>query len=275
MNNTSEAPSFDILLGELNQFILSLVEEYKNGGIRSWDDLDERVGAFYTPERMDAIEAKAPGWKKMASYSDGITLTHVTCVFLGLFMLPEFLALNAEQQQLAKWIVLFHDIDKFHIRGKRDTMHAFRSGVVAAKVMPKLGFPVNDQYYGLIKSWSEFTVNAFTLENKETDPKPDNRKLPEILAGIDRLFGENAPASLIVKTALLHISLDVDKNYPTPSPLTENEIRQFISRNLFPLLRVMMLVDNEGWSLFDPEVRARQRKDILNAFQRTEELISS
>ena len=265
-------PIFDVEFKELYQFILSLVDDYKNGRIQSWDELDRKVKNFYTPRRMDIIDSKATGWKKMASYSDGITLTHVTCVFLGMFMLPEFQALNAEQQQLAKWIILFHDIDKIHIRGKKDSMHAFRSGVVAANVLPKIGFPVTEKYDGLIRSWSEFTASAFTTENGGF--KPDNQKLPEILSGSEQLFGENTPACLIVKTALLHISLDVDKNYPTPSPLTKSETRQFISPNLFPLLRVMMLSDNEGWTLFEPKAREQQNKDALEAFERVYKIIS-
>lgn len=274
MNTYPDFPSFDLEFKELNEFILMLVDEYRNGKLNSWDDLDERVKAFYTPERMDAIEAKAPGWKKMSSYSDGITLTHVTCVFLGMFMLPEFKSLSEEQQQIAKWIVLFHDIDKFHIREKKDTMHAFRSGVVAANIMPNIGFPVTDKYDALIHSWSEFTVTAFTMENGNPSPKPDNQKLSEILIGIEELFGENTPATLIVKTALLHISLNVDKKYPTPSPLTEAETREFIGPSLLPFLKVMMLSDTEGWSLFEPEDRKQRIKDALKAFERFEELIS-
>lgn len=274
MNTRFNFPLFDNEFEELNQFIMTMVDEYENGKLKSWDDLDKNVKVFYTPERMDYIEAKVPGWKKMASYSDGITLTHVTCVFLGMFMLPEFQTLSAEQKQLAKWIILFHDIDKFHIRGKRDMMHAFRSAVVAAKVLPNINFPVRDKYHELINSWSEFTINAFTMENGDSAPKPDNQKLPDILTGIEQLFGKNTPATLIIKTALLHISLDVDKNYPTPSPLTENKVRQFISPSLLPLLRVMMLSDNEGWSLFEPETRNQQYRDTLEAFKRVGELIA-
>lgn len=268
-----EFPSFDIEFEKLNQFILRLVEEYRDEKIKSWDDLEGRVRSFFTPEIMDDIDAKTPGWKKMASYSDGITLTHVTCVFLGMFMLTEFLALNESQQQLAKWFVLFHDIDKVHINGKKDTMHAFRSGVVAANILPTIGFQASKQYEGLIHSWSEFTINAFTMENENSSQKPDNRKLPEILSGIEKLFGENAPACLITKTALLHISLNVDNNYPTPSPLTEDEIRQFIDRDLLLLLKVMMLSDTEGWSLFEPELREQRSRDALEAFDRVEKLI--
>ncbi len=61
-----------------------------------------------------------------------------------------------------------------------------------------------------------------------TSPKPDNQKLPKILSDIDLLFEENTPASLVAKTILLHISLKVDENYPTPAPLTEDKIQRFI-----------------------------------------------
>lgn len=275
MNMQFDFPSFDMEFEELDQFILELVDDYNAKRIELWEELDKRVKLFFTPERMDRMESKVPGWKKVASYSDGITLTHVTCVFLGLFMLPEFKVLSGEQQQLAKWIVLFHDIDKIHIRGKRDTMHAFRSGVATAKIVPRLGFPVTDKYDALIHSWSKLTVNAFTMDAGATAPKPDNQKLPEILAGIEQLFGKNTPACLVIKTALLHISISVDPFYATPAPLTRDEIKRFINSDLFPLLRVMMLVDNEGWSLFDPEVRVQQRRDTLKAFTEIEKLINN
>jgi hypothetical protein len=274
MKLSFDFPSFDTEFHELNQFILTLVDEYNNGKLKSWDALDEKVRAFYMSERMDYIESKAPGWKKMSSYSDGITLTHVTCVFLGMFMLSEFLSLSPERQQIAKWIILFHDIDKFHIQGKKDSMHAFHSAVIAAKELIKLGFSVTDKYHGLINSWSELTYNAFMANDGDTAPKPDNQKLPEILAGIDQLYGANTPATLIIKTVMLHISLNVDPQYPTPAPLTKAEIKRYINATLFPLLRVMMLSDSEGWTLFYPEVREQQNRDMLDAFERVDEIIS-
>jgi hypothetical protein len=274
MDTQLSFPSFDGDFMELNGFIQKLVEEYNKGEINSWEDLDERVNSFYTPERMNTIEAKAPGWKKMASFSDGVTLSHVTCVFLGMFMLPEFQALSMEQKQIAKWIVLFHDIDKVHVMGKKDPMHAFRSGAVAANILPKIGFPVTDKYEALIHSWSEFTVNAFTTEDGNPAPKPDNRKLPEILSGIEHLFGDDTPAALIVKTALLHISLNIDVHYPTSSPMTDDEIKQTIDSTLLPLLKVMMFSDTEGWSLFEPEVREQRMRDAMESFERVEKLIA-
>ena len=274
MNIALGFPSFDERLPELDRFIMKLTKDYTAGNITSWENLDELVKKFFTPEQMKKIEGIAPGWKKMAAYAEGITLTHVSCVFLGMFMLPEFQSLTHRQQQIAKWIILFHDIDKFHTRGKRDTMHAFRSGIIAAKDLPSIGFPVTDEYYELIDSWSKLTYNAFIDQGEDLAPKPNNRKLPEILMGISRLFGENTPAALIVKTVLLHISLNVDINYPTPSPLSVVEIERYIDPIVFPLLRVMMLSDNEGWSMFDPEVRAQQRNDTLRSFAHIKSLIN-
>lgn len=220
------------------------------------------------------MEALVPGWRKMASYADGITLVHVLCVFLGMYMLPEFSQLSSQQQQLMKWVILFHDIDKFHIRGKKDTMHAFHSGVVTANRLPALGFSFSQNYPEMIRPWSGYTNQAFIPGEGDAPPTPDNRKLPEALRGIEQLFGEDTPSALIVKTVLLHISLHVDDQYPTPAPLTMEEAQLYIDSHLFPLLRVMMLSDNEGWSMFDPETRARQRRDTLAAFEKVGKLIS-
>lgn len=265
-------PKFDQSLSILDQFVLELVEEYTAGKISSWEELSEKVHVFYTQEVMDTIEAKAPGWKKMASYSNGITLTHVTCVYLGMYMLPEYGALSDEQKQLSKWIILFHDIDKAHVKGKKDTMHPFKSAVVATRDLPALGFTVTKEYHSVIEKWSNLTTNAY-ISRLWRSPKPNNKKIPEILSGIKQLFGANSPAALITKTILLHTSLDVDKNYPTPAPFNEAEIKSFIDPLMFPLLKVMMLSDNEGWSLFEPEIRNQQRSDTLKAFERIQEIV--
>lgn len=266
-------PSFDEQFSELNQFILNLVKGYQARRINSWDDLEKWVKEFFTPQQMENMETRLPGWQKMASYSDGITLVHVMCVFLGMYMMPEYLSLTQEQKNLMKWVILLHDVDKFHIRGRKDSMHAFHSGVLAAKVLCTFGFPVTDTYSNLIDSWGECTSHAL-IAHDDTAPTPDNNKLPQILGGVEQLYGVNSSATLTIKTIVLHISLPVDKNYPTPAPLTVDEIRQFIDASLFPLLRVMMLSDNEGWSLFDPETRAQQRRDTLAAFEDVRKLIS-
>ena len=273
MNTNRMFPSFDDCFPELNGFLQGLVHSYEAGRLKSWDDLDEQVKAYFTPQRMEQMESMLPGWHKMASYSDGITLVHVMCVFLGMFMLPEFQSLTSAQKQMAKWIVLFHDVAKFHIPGRKDTMHAFRSGVRAANLLPRFGFRTRQKFGERIHEWSKYTEQASTQRSTDSTLKPDNRKLPGILMGIDNLFGKNTPAALITKTVLLHISLAIDPFYPTPAALTDEEIKRFIEPDLFPLLRVMMLADNEGWSLFDPEKQSQRRTDAERAFQHIETLI--
>ena len=272
MNTTDIFPFFDDCFPDLNVFLLALVRDYQAGNIPSWDALEEKVKAYFTPERLEEMETVVPGWKNMTLYSEGITLVHVMCVFLGMLMLPEYKSLTPRQQQLAKWVTLFHDIDKIHLRGKKDPMHAFRSGAVTGTSLGRFGFPLTEKYHRLVQAWVEQTTGAFIAEEFTT--KPDNQKLPRILAGIDQLYGENTPAALITKTVLLHISLDVDPFYPTPAPLNEDEIWRYINARLLPLLKVMMLSDNEGWSLFDPETRARQRHDTLTAFEKIERMIA-
>ncbi|HEX6034152.1 MAG TPA: hypothetical protein VFY83_06935, partial [Anaerolineales bacterium] len=154
--NAQVTPVFDDCFPDLNEFILELVTAYQTDKLTSWDDLDARVKAYFTAERMRQMETMVPGWARMASYTNGITLVHVMCVFLGMFMLPEFQALTPEQKHMAKWIILFHDIDKVHIPGKRDTMHAFRSGVRAANLLPGFGFRTREHYQERIGLWSNY-----------------------------------------------------------------------------------------------------------------------
>lgn len=268
-------PGFDAYLPGLNRLVNGLVRQYQSGDIKSWADLEKKVKTYFTPARMDQMEAVVPGWQTMASYSDGITLVHVMCVFLGLFMLPEFQRLTPEQKQLAKWIVLFHDVDKFHIRGKKDTMHAFRSTVHAARILPTFGFRTTDIYHERLVSWSQYTVGAFIHGDENSTPTPDNQKLPEILAGSEQLYGKETPAALILKTILFHTSFHEDDEYPTPAPLTDDEIIRYIHPGLIPFSRVMMMADNEGWTLFEPEYRTRFYKAALAFFERVEEMIAA
>jgi hypothetical protein len=68
--------------------------------------------------------------------------------------------------------------------------------------------------------------------------------------------------------------LHEDEKYPTPAPLTDEEIKRYINPSLLPLMRVMMLADNEGWSLFDQESRQRFHNAALALFERIEAMIT-
>ena len=273
MTASKQIPSFDECIPFLNHFIFELVESYKSGTITSWEELDRIVKAFFTSEHMKEMECIVPGWNKMTSYGNGVTLVHVMCVFLGLYMMPEFLSMNNTHQQMMKWVILLHDVEKEPQQGKRDHAHAFRSAVTAARILPKLGFPITSEYDSLIDNWSEFTCNAIAVPEGSQDIIQDNRKLTEILSGIDHMFGHNTPAALILKTILFHLSVDMQL-WPPAAPLTSEEVKRYFDRELLPLLRVMNLGDSEGWSMFH-ESRDKLRNDTLESFKRIERLISA
>ena len=266
-------PHFDECFSFLNQFILALEKDYRKRRITTWAQLDEKVKAFFNAERMAEVQAMVPHWQKMASYLKGVTLTHVTCCFLGMYMTREFLALTWEEQQIMKWVILFHDVEKEPQAGKRDHVHAFRSAASAARRLPALGFPVTPAYDSVIDRWDAFTRSARTKLENSTDEVQDNGKLPEILIGIERMFGRHTPADLIIRTILLHLSVNM-KEWPPPNPLNQDEVKNYVDRELLPLLRLMNLADNDGWTLFDPTANQRQRLDILEEFEKIERLIS-
>jgi hypothetical protein len=196
----------------------------------------------------------------------------VMCVFMGMYMMPEFLSMTEQQQQVMKWTILLHDVEKEPQEHKRDYPHAFRSAVTAARILPKLGFPVTEEYNSHIDHWSKFTFSAITQFDDSPDAVQDNVKLPKILAGIEQLFGPNTPAALIIKTVLLHLSIDMN-SWPPPNPLTNEEVREYVNKELIPLLKIMNLADNDGWAIFHPQAWERQRKDILEVFERINKMI--
>jgi hypothetical protein len=273
MNASQSFPSFEEHLPFLDQFIPELVEAYHTEKINSWDELDKEVKAFFTSERMEQMETLVPGWKKMASFVDGVTLTHVMCVFLGLYMMPELLDMSEEQKEIMKWVILLHDVEKQPQEGKRDHAHAFRSAAGAARILPDLGFPVTPEYDLVIEDWDQFTRSAITKLENSPDNVQDNHKLPEILLGIERMFRSHTPGDLIIRTILFHLSVNM-KEWPPPNPLNQEEIKRYIDPEILPLLRVMNLGDNDGWTLFEPSARERQRLDIIEEFEKIEKIIS-
>ena len=271
MNPTLAFPSFDIYLADLNQFIFELIEAYQAGKIKSWDDLEEKVNAYFTPDRMEHTDALVPGWRKMSSYGERVTLVHVMCVFLGLYMMPEFLSMTKEQQQRMKWVILFHDIEKEPQKEKRDHGHAFRSTVATARILPRLGFSATSEYDRLINPWSEFTRSAITMSETLQESIQDYRKLPEILDDLERMFGQDTPTALIIKTILFHLSIDMQP-WPPAAPLTDEEVRTYLDSDLVLLLRAMNLGDSEGWNMFETS-RESLRNSTLAAFRTVEQLI--
>jgi hypothetical protein len=253
-------------LPELFDFTQELSRDCQRGVLTSWRDFMDRVHRFYTPAMMDKIERVVPGWGRMAAYANQQTLIHVTSVLTTLFLLTEYDQLTAEQQTLMHWMTLFHDVAKEAQPDKHDYIHAFRSAAITGRALVAVGFPVTAGYSTQIDAWFALTDSAVVYHAGHQENIQDNRKLPAILSGIEQLFGANAPAGLVIKGVLLHLSILTDPGYPTVAPLTDQEVGQYIDPALYPLLKTMMLVDTESWCLFDGETRRHQRQIVLDVF---------
>jgi len=165
-----------------------------------------------------------------------------------------------------EWMVLFHDVAKEAKPNVHDYIHAFRSAAITGRALALIGFPVTEAYVSHIEAWATLTYEATIYESGHRETIQDNSKLPAIYSGIDRLFGINAPAGLIIKGVLLHLSLAIDPSYPVLASFTNDEITCYIDSPLYPMLKVMLLVDNDAWNLFDPEQKQASRQQTLTAF---------
>jgi len=274
MTQPQNLPAFDVKFGDVNRFIHSLVDRFNKGELRTWDDLDDKVGSFFTEAQINNIENLIPGWRKIASDENGITQAHTMCAMLGLFMMPEFQALTTTQQKIAQWIVFLHDIGKTNINGRGDAFHAFRSAIISARALPGLGFSTTNLFSTRINEWSEFVNSSkYEIENGHGGYMPDNTRIGDIFTGIYILFGKDSPAALILRGITLHQSISGVKAWPQTAPLNEEQVQSLIDKELLPLLKVMHLADCEGWTLFKPEIRALQRKEMLEAFEELEHSI--
>lgn len=266
-------PRVETHLPELMTFVESLTQDFESGVLTGWPMMKQRVEAFFDNGMMEKVNTAIPGWQEMAAYADKQTLIHVTSVLTALLLCPEYRSATPEQQAMMVWIVVFHDLAKQAQADQRDCTHGFRSAAMTGKTLHSLGFAVTDAYDAHIEPWAGVTMTALTQHGETAEAIQDNRKLPEIVAGIDRLFGAQSAAALVVKGVLLHMSLDVVADWPQTASLTQHETRQYIDGRLLPLLKVMMLVDNDAWSLFDPATKARYRDETLAVFERIQQMI--
>jgi hypothetical protein len=259
-------PTLEDRLPDLLGFVRTLARQIESGELQDGDALLQRFRDFYTLDRMAAIESVAPGWRDMAAYANGATLNHVTQALIALQLLPEYRQAPRHLQALMEWSELFHDLGKQVIKGERDAVHAFRGAAMAARTLPRLGFRTGEAYAVELEPWTQRVLGASIPAPDGKGLIQDNRALPQILQGLDGLFGAESSAALIVQAVLLHQSLNVVPEWPNPGSLTEADLPLCIRPALLPLLEAVMLVDSDAWQLFDPASKAKFRESTLAVF---------
>jgi len=254
--NTLDEPisQFAARLTELFEFIGTQARAIDAGVLQDGAKLQRRIRDFYTAGRLEAIENMAPGWQKMAAYSDGATLIHVSQAIIALQLLPEYRQAEAPLRAMMEWSVFFHDIGKQVVAGTRDAVHAFRSAALTARALPLLGFGCMNCHALVVEPWVDLVLGASVAALDGKGLVQDYRPLPQILEGSGRLFGERSAASLIVQAVLLHQSLNVVPEWPNAASLTDVQVGACISPALVPLLEGLMLADSDAWQ-FEPHHR--------------------
>lgn len=253
-------------LPDLVEFVRTLARQIETGELQDGDELVLRFRDFYTADRMRTIETVAPGWQEMAGYADRATLNHITQTLIALQLLPEYRQASRQLQAMMEWSELYHDLGKQVIGGQRDAVHAFRSAAMAARTLPRVGFLTSEAYQAALDPWTQLVLGAAVAAPDGKGLIQDNRALPQILQGIEHLFGAGSAAALIVQAVLLHQSLNVVPEWPNPGSLTEAELPLCIRPALLPLLEAVMLVDSDAWQLFDAASKAKFRQGTLAVF---------
>lgn len=264
----NDLPRAERKLPQLFDFVRQLGSDYRNGRLQDEATAEDRIRAFYTVEIMARIDRVVQGWEKMASYHHGMTLIHVTNVLAALPYIPAFQQADADTQTLARWVVLFHDLQKEPVNGQRDWRHGFRSAALTGLSLRHVGFDAPDPLTDHdLKAWAYLTDTAITPHPVNGQPVHDHTKLPEIVDGIDRVFGVDTPAALVVKAVLFHMSVASLAAWPPAVVLTEAETRRYLTPRLLPLLKIMMLGDNASYNILDPATIERERVETEAVFQ--------
>jgi len=263
------------LLPELDGLISELSRDCESGVIYSREQLAKRVNFFFSPDMINCVDAVVPGWRAMIESDGGFTLVHILTALCALPFHELFLNAAPAHKSVITWAVMFHDIAKRSSKGHSDHTHGFRSAVQFVRSLPGMGVQLSEHSPNTVSGWTDLIQQAVMQHPEQAGQVQDNKKLAEILDGIEHLIPDNPSAVLVTKIVLLHHSITVLDEWPQANPLGDDEVRQHISGELLDLLEVMALVDNDGWELFDAENCERYRNMTRNEFVRLQSIIRS
>ena len=242
-------PVLGVVVPDLFGFVCGLRDSIDVGRILTSHDFDARCHEFFTASAMDEIEMAVPGWKQMASYGEGVTLRHTVRAMTALLGLVEYERASAAEQRMMEWTVLLHDLAKEPRAGHRDFVHAFRSAARAGVVLSEAGFPLTAAFELEFEPWYRLTYRAHRFDEDHGVEVQDNKAIPEIMDGADRLFGD--AAAVVVKAIALHQSVTVVTDWPASAPLSREQEAAYIDADVLPVLAAILLADSGGWELFD------------------------
>lgn len=256
------------------EIVHDLAAAHGRGEWRSWAEAETAVSGAFSPAVMAEMETHIPGWQKMTSYEDGQTLVHVCSVFVAMLGSDYYRQATKIERDLWEWVALLHDLAKAPQPGKRDLTHAFRSATQAARILPRVDFPVQAAYGQVVDGWVVLVETA-VCPTPAAGLIQDNGQLPAILDGIVRMFGADSAAALVLKMILLHHSFSPIPAWPNPAALTDAEVRACISPALWRVLGPFLAFDSDGWDMYDVATRPLHAAQVEACLAQVEQLLAN
>lgn len=133
-------------------------------------------------------------------------------------------------------------------------------------MLPDIGFEVTEDYAFAIHGWFNLTDTAIRWSTRYDDEIQDNRKLPDILRGVDTLFGVDTPAAHLVRAVLFHMSITVIDEWEAYAPITDAEATRYISAALHPMQEALMIADSQAWNFWETAITSRENDAIRARF---------
>ena len=267
-------PPIEQHLPELTAFVDDLSRAIELRNTATLDKAQRSITAFFNAKQLQKLDSVAPGWADLVAHDRSKTLTHVMLAMASLAFHPEFEASSPEEQNILRWALLFHDIAK-RSETERDLTHAFRSAVVMARSVPLICVDVPTTYFQNFHAWAKLTLGATKLQPGSDQLIQDNQCIPEIMSGLERMLATHPAAVMAIKLVLLHHSINILREWPQASALTDTQVQQFFDFRLLQLIRVMMLADNDGWELFNNRNCLRYRTETRTVFTHLQTLITA
>ncbi len=224
---------------------------FRTGRISDWDSLIQQIKPLLEPSFTDSMEKIIPGWRSLATLHGGETALHTLLVFATCLNLPEYTLADEQTSQEIEWAAVLHDLDKKLAR--QDTAHPFRSGAVAAQIMPTLGFDLlADATKADLEAWSNLVMSAQRPDDERM--LHDHFHLKGIIDGMDKCWGQGSAATRVLKAVLFHQSLPTLKEWSNPVLLTDEELSYALTIDDMKVLGPLMVADSDSWNIF-AEVR--------------------
>jgi len=260
-------PVLSSVLPRLWASACELRSELESGEHSDWAALYQRLNFLTEQEWIESIESILPGWKKIATQSEGIAAKHTLVVLACCMNLPEYQGAEAETQREIEWAAVFHDIDK-DVRFGRDASHGVRSAAVTAQGLVGLGFDF--QLDGDFTAWLDLLKSAQKQVNGNW--VNDFTHLADITTGLCYFFGANTPASRIIKAVMFHQSLPTVDDWPNPVILSDDQVRASLTLSDMDVLGSLLLGDSDAWNVCEP-MRDAYREEIRGNIEKVKNII--